>query len=824
MKNESAGMRRLSDIAASIGAYLKGTDVEFTKRPRIVFDTRTLWQPENTLFWALPGAFRNGEQYVDKAFDLGVKAAVVSDKYSYNKLTENRSLLIVSDTLEALQKLAAIHRSVHSNTFIIAITGSNGKTIVKEWLAQSLEKGGKKVCKSPLSYNSQIGVPLSVWLLEKEHEIGVFEAGISQPGEMVRLWRILRPQAGILTNIGKAHAAAFTSDREKLHEKLELFKGCKVLIFRYDGGFPAEEIEDFCRLQGIVPFSWGQRGRIRVRIIEKDNTKTRVAWQDGQLDIPFTEESNVENALHVATMLHWLGWSLHDIQPAILELRPLNMRLSVEQGIRGTLLINDAYSSDPESFRIALGKLAEIAGTLPKTAVITDFEQVKSDWDFWQEIIQEVRRPLGLKRVITIGSSWKERCANLEGFICLDSTEDLIQKLPDFNFHDEVILFKGARRYQLERVIDLLNKQTHQTWVEVSLDSLHHNLSQFRKRLPVGVRIMLMLKAAAYGSGESMAYAMRQLQADYVGVAYPDEGFALRRQGYVGPVMVMHVPPSLLSEVLKYQLEPVIHSEEQWQAFLPIIRNSSPPPVNIHIEVDTGMHRLGFPHSDREKVLDWLKSARPWISVRSVFSHFSGSDEPTMDSFTQLQWERFQPWVRDFKKIFGEEVLAHIANSAATARFPQYVLDMVRLGIGFYGYGEMAEEMELRPSFSWNTTVISVNSVPAGEPVGYGKDAIFHKDRTIAVLSLGYADGFSRKLGHGNWVFKLPGGIAPTVGRVCMDMLFVDVTDINVKIGDQAMVFHEGWGPLEMARRLGTIPYEILTGINLRVRRIMIKE
>lgn len=817
-------MWSLSEIAAYIGARLEGNDINFLQKPRIVIDTRLLWQPEKGLFWALPGSFRNGEQFVEKAFEMGVRAAVVSEKYLIKPQHQNRSHLIVPDTLSALQKLAACHRRAHEDTMIIAITGSNGKTIVKEWLAQCLERGGKRVCKSPLSYNSQIGVPLSVWLLEKEHEVGIFEAGISQPGEMERLWSILRPDAGIFTNLGTAHAAAFSSDREKLLEKLKLFRGCRALIFRHDGTFPGKEIEDFCKFHGIESFSWGLNGRLTVKIHKRDISHTQVTWQGEILKIPFTEESNVENALNVAAMLHWLGWSFKEIQPALLELRALDMRLSVEQGLRGTLLINDAYSSDAESFRIALGKLSEIAGNLPKTAVLTDFDQIKPDWDFWQEVIQEVRTPLGLKRVITIGPKWKERCAGQEGFVCLDTTEDFIQKLPDFNFHDEVILFKGARRYQLERVIALLNKQTHQTWVEISVDALHHNLTQFRKHLPSGVRIMVMLKAAAYGSGESLAYGMRHLQADYVAVAYPDEGIALRRQGYMGPIMVMHVPPPLLSAVLAHQLEPVIHSEAQWQELLPLIRTLVPPPVNVHVEVDTGMHRLGFPFQEREKVLSWFMEARHWVSVRSIFSHFSGADEPLMDSFTLLQWERFKPWVKDFKQAFGGEVLAHIANSAAAIRFPHYAMDMVRLGIGFYGYGEKAEDMELKPSFSWNTTVISVNRVAGGEPVGYGRDAISTQDRTIAVLSLGYADGFSRKLGHGNWVFKLPGGFAPTVGRVCMDMLFVDVTNCTVKPGDQAYVFHEGWGPEEMADRLGTIPYEILTGINLRVRRIMIKE
>lgn len=817
-------MRRLSEIAACIGARLVGVDREFSSRPRIAIDTRILWQPEDAIFWALPGAFRSGEQYVEKAFEAGVRVAVVSESYPAQNLKEDRSLLIVPNTLEALQRLAACHRSEHPDTYIIAIAGSNGKTIVKEWLAQCLEKGGKKVCKSPLSYNSQIGVPLSVWLIEKEHEVGIFEAGISRPGEMARLWHILRPEAGIFTNLGAAHAAAFNSDLEKLHEKLELFKGCKVLVYRHEGGFPGEEIQAFCQRNGIEQMSWGKQGKLAVKIHEKDAVKTRIVWRNEFLDIPFTEESNVENALHVAAMLHWLGWSLSEIQAALLELKPLNMRLSVEQGLRNTLLINDAYSSDPESFRIALGKLAEIAGNLPKTAVITDFEQLRTDWDFWQRVIQEVRQPLALKRVITIGPSWKKRCTGLEGFVCLDSTDELIQKLPEFNFHNEVILFKGARRYQLEKVIAYLSKQNHQTWVGISVDALHHNLSQFRKHLAPGVRIMVMLKAAAYGSGDSMAYVMRQIQANYVAVAYPDEGIALRRQGYAGPIMVMHVPPVLLPSALEYHLEPVIHSEEQWKGFLPLLRSAVPPPVNVHVEVDTGMHRLGFPYGELKKILSYFKEAQHLIAVKSVFSHFSGADEPAMDYFTRQQWERFKPWAEDFKKCFGPNVLAHIANSAAAARFPEYALDMVRLGIGFYGYGERFNGMELQPAFSWNTTVISVNHVPAGEPVGYGSEAKSAEERKIAVLSLGYADGFSRKLGHGNWVFRLPGGYAPTVGRVCMDMLFVDVSDLDIKPGDQAEVFHEGWGPEEMARRLGTIPYEILTGINLRVRRIMLKE
>ncbi|MCX7767457.1 MAG: alanine racemase [Flavobacteriales bacterium] len=817
-------MYKLSTIAQIVGGELDGPDYVFFEKPRLSIDTRIIWRGDQSIFWALKGSGRDGKEFVPDAFKKGVRAAVVPKSYRPREQNEG-TLIRVEDTLAALQELARYHRQHWHSGPVIGITGSNGKTIVKEWLAWALEQNGYKVCKTPLSYNSQIGVPLSVWLLEERHQIGIFEAGISQPGEMERLRRIIEPKIGIFTNLGRAHSEGFISDEQKLLEKLGLFGGCEVLIFRDEGKFPAAQIRSFCREHRIQSYSWGGSGDWRIERIQKIASGTEVVFENGDfIQIPFQEPAYVENAMHVATTLRCLGLNLEGIKSCLKGLFPLQMRLSVSEGLRNTILINDAYSSDPESFREALGKLAHVGYGMPKTAIITDFDQVKQEVGFWEEILEEVRKPLGLHRIITVGEEWSKRVSGKVGFICLKDVGELRDRLPEFNFHDEVILFKGARRFKLESVLDLLSRQMHRTWLEVSVDALEHNIRAYRRMLPPNVRVMVMLKAAAYGSGEGLGYLCRHLSVDYIAVAYPDEGIILRKQGVALPIMVMHVPPGQFGKVLEHRLEPVIHSKMQWKSFLDEIRGVGDLPVAIHVEVDTGMHRLGFPWHELRETVELFRKESDRIAIKSIFSHLSGADDPSMDAFTRRQIERFKPWVKSFKEAFGKDVWAHIANSAGAARFPETAMDMVRLGIGFYGYGSQAKQLGLRESFRWYTTVITVQTVPPGDPVGYGTDAVSDKPQTVAVLGVGYADGFNRLLGHGRWQVEWNGHKVPTIGRVCMDMTFVDVTGLDVGPGDTMALFHEGWGPEEMAKMCGTITYEMLTGIGARVRRVVVQE
>ncbi|MCS6980103.1 MAG: alanine racemase [Flavobacteriales bacterium] len=815
----------LSHIAHVVRGQLQGPDVAWTQKPRLVFDTRQIWDGPSTVFWAIKGPSRHGEDFVTAAFEAGVPAVVVSDQYKVKPEWQQKSYVVVPNVLEALQKLAAWQRRRFPEKNVVAITGSNGKTIVKEWLARALLSLGKKVCRSPLSYNSQLGVPISVWQLDAGHDFGLFEAGISKPGEMGKLEAIIQPTHGIFTNLGSAHSAHFEGDLHKLQEKLILFRNCKYLVFRNDRSFPGEYVEAFCRERGIHMWSWGAQGVWRPKIKKVSSNRTEIVWDEGGIILPFSEEYNIENALHVLAFLVFSGVPVRHMEALPAQWYPLPMRLSVDEGLRNTILINDTYSSDPESFQIALGKLAEVAGLGPKTAVITDFDDIKQDWAYWKKVLEEMRRPLNIQRIITVGAGWLEHVQGNPGFICLKTTEELIDRLAEFNFHDETILFKGARKYALERVIGLLSRKTQQTWVEISADALRHNVHQYRVYLKERARIMLMLKAAAYGSGEGMAFAIRQVAADYVAVAYPDEGVELRRRGLQLPVMVMHVPPAFIPTALEYRLEPVLHSAEYMQEWVLALRDLGAEKVPAHFEVDTGMHRLGFPHDTMSQVWpQMVEAAQKFFHVRSIFSHLSGADDPAMENFTRKQFERFLPWVQQAKQAFGQGVLAHIANSAAAFRFPEMALDMVRLGIGFYGYGEGQAGLDLRGTFSWYTTVLAVKLVPPGEPVGYGLEGVADRERKIAVLGLGYADGFSRRLGRGVWSFRFSDGRAPTVGRICMDMTLCDVTELQVQPGDTAAVFHPGWGPEEMGRLLGTIPYEVLTGINLRVRRIIVKE
>ena len=822
----------LKKIAQIINGKLIGSNIIFSEKPLLAFDTRKIRIPEETIFLAIDGPFRSGTEFLRDAIEKKVKSFVFP-KREENNIYKNYSnndlgFIIVENVIQALHQLVIYHRIKFDCTTIIGITGSNGKTIVKEWIANSLSNFQESVCKSPLSYNSQIGVPLSVWNLEAGIKYGIFEAGISKSGEMELLQKIIQPHVGIFTNLGSAHSLNFSSDKEKLEEKLILFKDSKSLVFRNDGLWWSYEIQAFCRKHNVEMWDWGLKAsRLRIIEIKKRDHETQIIFSNkNKLIIPFTDDGSVENAIHVAVALYLLGYDEGKVRNEIKRLSSVDMRLKVIPGIRNTLLINDTYSSDPESFLVALEKLNEISEGYQKTLVITDFDQIKSQELFWKKILKELPRFGKIYRLVAIGPILNDIFKNTEqkNIITIIKTEDLIKILPEINFKDEAILFKGARKYRLENVIQQLSKRTHHSWLEISLDALYHNLMQYKTFLGSNIKIMVMLKASAYGSGEDMALAMNFLPLDYIAVAYLDEAIALRKNAIKYPIMVMNVPPELLELVIDYNVEPVIHNWDilnTYHAQLNLLGYSGLP---IHIEIDTGMHRLGFSYKEVYTLAEFLRNNNKLFHVKTIFSHFSGADEISMEGFTQLQIDRFNLSRSVFKKFLGSDIKFHICNSAGAIRYPEAKYDMVRLGIGFYGYVSDKKNLDLKSSLNWKTTIISIKEVPAGEPVGYGNDAIYNNNRRIAVLPIGYADGFDRKLGNGRWFVKHKFGYIPTIGRICMDMMMIDVTGLNVTIGDEIEIFHEGFEPEEMAEKTGTIPYEILTRISPRIKRILVKE
>ncbi len=797
---------------------------------RLLTDSRELSDPAETLFFALTTKSNDAHQFVLELYEAGVRNFVVSRILPEWGEMDDANFLKVESPLVALQAIAAFHRSKYTIP-VIGITGSNGKTVVKEWLYQLLGSTFNTV-RSPRSYNSQIGVPLSVWQLDATAELGIFEAGISLPGEMERLEPMIRPTIGVLTNLGEAHRENFSSPRQKCMEKLALFVHANGLIYDEDDELVSACV-DWIGLSGQA-FSWSRKNReacLYVSSIEERGEYTRINYAyhgvDHAIEIPFTDEASIDNSITCLAVALYLQVSPKEVANGMKALESVAMRLDLRQGKNGCLLINDSYNSDVNSIQIALDfqQQRTMNRPLKKTVILSDILQTGLSPSALYGKVARMMEQRDVQRLIGIGPAI---CGCSHLFTMKEkrfypSTDNFIESGIWRTFKDELILLKGARKYYFERVGALLEERVHETLMEVNLDALVHNFNFYKSLLKPGVKLTCMVKANGYGAGAvEVAKTLQHHRCDVLAVAVAEEGVQLRREGISLPIIVLNPESGGFEELFEYDLEPEVYNFRVLNAFAKEAERRAITGFPIHVKVDTGMHRLGFLPEEIPDLVRMLRSKKG-LQVRSVFSHLAASESWAFDEFTNQQVETFNEAAKRLEKGLGISLDKHVLNSAGIERFPASQHQMVRLGIGLYGVSASGLE-GLRNVCSLKTTILQVKEVPLNETVGYGRKEKLTSDARIATIRIGYADGLNRRFGNRVGMVLINGRLAPIVGNVCMDLCMVDVTGIEAKEGDTVVIFGDNLPVTEQAERIGTIPYEILTSVSPRVKRIYIKE
>ena len=805
----------------------------------LAIDTRRIALPEETLFIAITTPRRDGHQYIGDAYVKGVRHFLIQSPVDYNLYPE-ADFVLVKDTVVALQAVAAQHRRQYAIP-VIGITGSNGKTIVKEWLYQSLEAKYNAV-RSPKSYNSQLGVPMSVWLLGAEHQLGIFEAGISQPGEMEKLERIIQPTIGVFTNTGEAHSEGFMNLRQKVNEKLLLFRHAEKLVYCRDYPELHECVLQYHRQrrdheQALELFTWSLKSDADLRVINllREGGKTEITAQYKEetitVTIPFTDAASVENALHCWSLMLLLGLDAGYIKQQLAALQPVAMRLELRHGINDCTIINDAYNSDLTSFSIALDFLEQQRQHPQRTVILSDMLQMaRGDADLYEEVAALMSRR-SVQRFIGIGPAlYKHKAAfrkyrRLRSFF-FKTTADFLRQFHLITFQHEAILLKGARSFEFEQISQLLEQEIHQTILTINLSALQHNLDVFRNRIGSGVKLMAMVKAFSYGAGSyEIANALQYAGVDYLSVAYTDEGVTLRKAGITAPIMVMSPDSIAFDRMIAWKLEPEIFNLRSLHAFTAMAQTLGVTRYPIHIKLDTGMHRLGFMPEEIDSLLTSLVTNEQ-VHVASVFSHLAGSEDKALDGFTAQQATAFESMSGRITAALGYQPLRHLSNTAGIARHANLYYDMVRLGLGLYGIDSSgAIQQELRQISTLRTAIVQIKELQPGETVGYGRRGHANTAMRIATIAIGYADGYPRALGHGAAHVLIHGQPAPTVGVICMDMCMVDITHIpEAQEGDTATIFSPELPFTQLAQWADTIPYELMTGISQRVKRVYVNE
>ncbi|MBN8860402.1 MAG: bifunctional UDP-N-acetylmuramoyl-tripeptide:D-alanyl-D-alanine ligase/alanine racemase [Sphingobacteriales bacterium] len=821
-------------IAAGNRLYDKAAVIE-----ALSTDSRRLISASSALFFALHGPRRDGHAFIPEAYRRGVRNFVVNTDFNIAEYPEG-NFLFVADVLTALQQLAAFHRS-QFNIPVIGITGSNGKTIVKEWLNVLLEKE-YHIVRSPKSYNSQIGVPVSIWQIEEADTLGIFEAGISQPGEMNALQKIIRPEMGILTHIGDAHGENFRSAEEKIAEKLQLFRDTKWMVANGDDPLVVQKINEV-KLNAVF---WGQAEHCAIRItsLQKSSHHTIATITTAQkpaiphltnsrpfsIEIPFIDDASVENTITCCAALLCMGYPAEKIKERIHLLRPVNMRLEMKQGINNCSLINDTYIADLSSLYIALDFLEQQKQHDRRTVILSDFlETGVAPGKLYQEIAialqqKKITRCIGIGEKINEHRQFFEAACKEASFY--SSTEDYIAGFHSNAYRDETILVKGARSFSFERIIGLLEQKAHQTVLEISLSAITHNLKKYQELLSPSVKIMAMVKAFSYGSGSfEVANILQFHKVDYLAVAYTDEGVELRKAGITLPIMVMNPEIDSFAALTEHYLEPELFSFYILKKFREHLSEQGLKHYPVHIKIDTGMHRLGFDPGACNELISIL-AGDSLLRVQSVFSHLSGSEDPLLDDFTQQQTGQYLAVCKAIEPALSYPFLKHIANSAAIIRHRHLHFDMVRLGIGLYGVDSTGENaLGLKEAATLKTTIAQIKDIKAGETVGYGRKGKIRRDSRIATIRIGYADGYRRSFSNGNGYVLIRGQKANVTGNIAMDMTMVDITDIpGVTEEDEAVIFGEALPVSTLAQWADTIPYEIMTGISQRVLRVYYEE
>ncbi|MEX2235673.1 MAG: bifunctional UDP-N-acetylmuramoyl-tripeptide:D-alanyl-D-alanine ligase/alanine racemase [Cyclobacteriaceae bacterium] len=783
----------------------------------LITDSRKAIVTEGAIFFAIGGAHHDGHQFILKLYELGLRQFIVERPVP--AIGNEANVLLVESSLKALQRIVASHRSFVSAP-VIGITGSNGKTIIKEWLYQLLSPEFK-IAKNPASYNSQLGVPLSVWQIQSHHTLGIFEAGISTVNEMQNLQKVLQPTLGVFTNIGSAHNEGFKSTEEKIREKLRLFIDAEMVIYCKDHHL----IDEAARQSGTMrTFTWGTGVNASIRITKQEMAYRVVTRQkEFLLHLPFSDQASIENCFHCLLVLLHFGFDPDKIQNRISSLRAVPMRLELKEGINQCQIIDDTYNNDLAGLQVSLDFLSHQHQKSRKRVILSDIhESGLSDTALIKKVASllyssHVNHFIGIGPVLF---SYQSDFPPDSLFFL--STEEFLKSFNFNSLQDEMILIKGARVFTFEKIVNHVQRKVHGTVMEIDLGALVHNLNYFKASLKPTTKIMAMVKAFAYGSGSNeIANVLQYHKIDYLGVAYADEGIELRKNNITLPIMVMNPAEESFDALLKYHLEPEVYSFKILQRFGDLLQER---PCKIHVKIDTGMHRLGFGSEEIDGLITLLLE-RPNLKVISIFSHMAGADESVHDAFSREQGDRFKEMADRISQRLNYRPLYHLLNSSGILRLPEFQFDMVRVGIGLYGIDPTREHIHnLKPVATLKTIISQIKHVSAGESIGYGRKGKAEKPRTTATIAIGYADGFSRAFSQGIGKVLVNGMPAPVIGNVCMDMTMIDITNISAKEGDEVVVFGKGLPIEELAKSINTIPYEILTSTSERVKRVFVAE
>lgn len=797
----------------------------------LLLDSRKLLFPQSTIFFAINSSHRRAVAFIKNLYEKEVRNFVIDDAAFDLSPYPDATFILVENVLQALHLLAIHHRKTFSFP-VIGVTGSNGKTIVKEWLYQLLQ-ADFNIVRSPKSYNSQIGVPLSVLQMDKQHTLAIFEAGISQPGEMDKIEKMMMPTVGIFTNIGEAHSEGFEDKRQKIKEKLKLFAHSSLLVFCADDEELNEEVDDLKKENTQLQlFSWSRNSTASLKIIsvKKGNNLSIINGyfeKEIQIQIPFRDDASIENAISCWCILLQMKMANDVIAKSILQLHSVEMRLELKNGINNCSIINDSYSADINSLKIALDFLHQQKQHKKQTVILSDILQSGKDENELYAEVASLLKQKTIERLIAIGPQinlQQQQFFFLAEKHFFASVDEFKMHFSSLHFKDETILLKGARVFEFEQIDQLLEQKIHQTILSINLNSIAHNLKQYQNLLKPHVKIMAMVKAFSYGSGSyEIANLLQFNNVDYLAVAYVDEGVELRKAGITLPIMVMNPEENTFNALVQYNLEPEIFSFSILSSFEKYLNSLGIQYFPVHIKLDTGMHRLGFEQRDIKILASHLANNNK-IKVQSVFSHLAVAGDKNHYAFTNKQTAIFLECCKELQNNLDYNFLKHIANTSAISN-PDLQMDMVRLGIGLYGIDSNASiQKKLKNVSTLTTTIAQIKNVKKGDSIGYGCDAILENDATIATVRIGYADGYPRALSNGVGKMLIQNKLVPVAGNVCMDMTMLNITGINCKEGDKVIVFGEQLPLQQLAKWCNTIPYEIMTGVSQRVKRIYFEE
>ena len=808
----------------SISSLLPAADAIVTE---LLFDSRRLLQPQKTLFFAIQTEKADGHRFIPELIQKGVRQFIITEPIAKYQNYAQVNFIQVIDAVTAMQEIAAAHRQKFDFP-IIGITGSNGKTIVKEWLSTMLSENYHLIA-NPNSYNSQIGVPYSVWQISRHHNLGIFEAGISQKGEMAQLARIIRPTIGILTNIGAAHSQFFQNEEEKLAEKIQLFSHCQSIIFCNDNPLIDKAFQQF-DWRNQQRLSWGRNPVSDYQITQEivETRQTIVTIHDSDFIIPFVDAASVENALHAVVLLLHLNFTAEQINHKLSLLTPVSMRMEVKEAIKQCIVINDTYSLDINSLRIALGFVQSQIRYRNRTVILSDFAQigVMSESDFLE--INQLLIDNGISKLIAVGENFykNQHLFTIKKQFFFKETAALLQAIDTISFQQEAVLVKGARHYRFEKIVEILQLKSHRTILSVSLPALVNNLNYYRSFIKPETKVVAMVKAMCYGLGDAeLINELQYYNIDYLAVAYTDEGVNLRKKNINLPIIVLGAEAESFEMMINYGLEPEIFNFYSLKEIEKVLSyHADIKEFKIHLKIDTGMHRLGFRQHEIQEVISIIKK-NPQLKIASVFSHFAAAEDPQEDAFTQRQIAIFKEITDIITSQFDYRILRHIANSAGISRFPEAQFDMVRVGIGLYGFSSVPQDKpHLQHVATLRTVITHIVEIGEGETVGYNRTYTAPAATKVGIIPIGYADGLAPELGRNVGKVFINNQLVPIIGKICMDMTMINLTGISAQEGDEVIVYGEQNRIDDIAAQIGKIPYHLLTAISKRVPRIYIME